>query len=371
MEVSDLVHRFLGSIGRPKEAEFYLSLFRSDSSATFAVLAVSDSVVREGAGSLVADLTFLSQLGLRPVVVLGVAGGSAATKLATTLVERLGSVSARHCKASEAADLSRAGELAIVSLDGPGEDASARFAHLGDLVRTLGSRKLVFLGRRSGIQRSDGRVESLISLRDDFAELILEGELSHTQRVLLIEVQKLFQGIDHRLTVSVTSPLDLLRELFTIKGAGSLIRRGSIVEQFSDFSRIDTARLRALIEEAFGKTSAPDLFERAVTSIYLEREYRGAALVSPAPVGSYLSKFAVDAQARGEGLGSDLWRALTTHHPRLLWRSRPDNSIAPWYAQVCHGLCKSDDWHVFWRGLEPTEIAPAVAFALSAPVDLE
>ena len=71
------------------------------------------------------------------------------------------------------------------------------------------------------------------------------------------------------------------------------------------------------------------------------------------PVGNYLSKFAVDVGARGEGIGSDLWRAVCSGCPRLLWRSKPNNPIAAWYAQVCDGLDKRGDWHIFWRGIEP------------------
>ncbi|MBT8491444.1 MAG: acetylglutamate kinase, partial [Deltaproteobacteria bacterium] len=127
----------------------------------------------------------------------------------------------------------------------------------------------------------------------------------------------------------------------------------------------------ALIERAFDKPAATDLFDRPIAALYLERDYRSAALVSPAPMGSYLSKFAVDVAARGEGLGRDLWAALTADNPRLVWRSRPANPIEPWYRQVCDGMSKSRDWHVFWRGLEAAELQAAVEFALAAPRDFE
>ncbi len=371
MQVSDLVHRFLGSIGGPKEAEFYVSLFRSQSSGTFAALAVSDSVVREAAGALVADLTFLSRLGLRPVVVLGVGGGQAATPLASDLTERLAHIPARLCTLKDAAEVSRSGQLAVVALEGPGDDVASRFDALTELVRRLQSRKVVFLGRRSGIQRSDGSVQSLISLETDFDSLDQPGVLDDSQRLLLQQVKRMLETTEQPLTASVTSPLDLLRELFTVKGAGSLIRRGSHVDCYTSYDNVDVQRLRDLIQRAFDKPAAADLFDRPVTAIYVERDYRGAALITPAPVGSYLSKFAVDVAARGEGLGSDLWKALTRDHPRLVWRSRPNNPITPWYAQVCDGVSKARDWYVFWRGLDAEELPNAIHFALSAPVDFD
>jgi len=371
MQVSDLVHRFLGSIGGPKEAEFYVSLFRSQSSGTFAALAVSDSVVREAAGALVADLTFLSRLGLRPVVVLGVGGGHAGPALAADLAQRLSHIPARLCTLDEAAEASRSGALAVVALDAPDDDVAGRFDALTDLVRRLQSRKVVFLGRRSGIQRSDGAVQSLISLESDFHVLDQPGVLEDSQRLLLQQVKRMLETTEQPLTASVTSPLDLLRELFTVKGAGSLIRRGSQVDRYPSYEGVDVQRLRDLIHRAFDKPAAADLFDRPITAIYIERDYRGAALITPAPVGSYLSKFAVDVAARGEGLGSDLWKALTREHPRLVWRSRPKNPITPWYGQVCDGLSKAADWFVFWRGLSADEIPNAIHFALSAPVDFD
>lgn len=368
-DLGDLVHRFLGSIGRPREAEFYLSLFRSGAPGTFAVIAVSDSVVREGAGALAADLTFLDQLGLRPLVALGVGGGGAALELATTLEQRLAHIPARVAAPHQAAQVSRGGELALVPFADAGAAVSARFDSLRDLVTELGSRKLVFVGRRSGLQSEDGAVWSLVSLQTDYPQLAAPGVLPPAQRVLLGEVKRLMEATPQPLTTSITSPLDLLRELFTMKGAGTLIRRGSQVDRHGDLSQVDLPRLRALVERAFGKTADSELWQRPLRALFLEREYRSAALVSPAPVGAYLSKFAVDTAAQGEGLGSDLWRELIADEPQLVWRCRPDNAIAGWYRQVCDGMSKSAKWHVFWLGLPVETIPEAVDFALRAPVD--
>lgn len=114
-----------------------------------------------------------------------------------------------------------------------------------------------------------------------------------------------------------------------------------------------------------------ELFHREVGRIYVAGDYRGAAMVGDAPMASYLSKFAVDVSARGEGLGSDLWQAVTADAQTLLWRSSPDNPIANWYAKVCHGMHRDDGWHVFWRGLSPHAIPAAIDFALRAPVDFQ
>ena len=67
MHPRDLVVRFLASIGRPKEAETYLSLFQSERDS-FALIAVQEDVLRDEAGALVVDLQFLSRLDLSPLI---------------------------------------------------------------------------------------------------------------------------------------------------------------------------------------------------------------------------------------------------------------------------------------------------------------
>jgi acetylglutamate kinase len=172
------------------------------------------------------------------------------------------------------------------------------------------------------------------------------------------------------MTVSVTSPLDLLRELFTVKGAGTLIRRGSTVRRHATYDEVDRTRLEELIERAFSRDLSPAFFARPALSIYVADDYRGAAVMTPTELGPYLSKFAVDVAARGEGIGRDLWQALTRDYPAFFWRSRATNPITPWYIQQADGMLRADPWVIFWRGLAPTDLPAAITWAQSAPIDL-
>jgi acetylglutamate synthase len=177
--------------------------------------------------------------------------------------------------------------------------------------------------------------------------------------------------------VAVVNPLSLLRELFTVSGAGTLIRKGSRIERHADFSRVDGPRLQALVESAFGRPLGPGLLEaggrleRETESLYLEENYLGAAMLAQTPVGAYLTKFAVDRQAQGEGIGTDLWTAFTRDYPAFFWRARPANPITPWYVKQCDGMARFPEWVVFWRGLDPARIAAAIEYALAAPRDFD
>ena len=173
------------------------------------------------------------------------------------------------------------------------------------------------------------------------------------------------------MSVAVVNPLALLRELFTIRGAGTLIRRGSVIDVLSDPNAIDGPRLSSLIESAFGRKLRAGALDRPWERVYLEPGYRAAVLLTRTPAGVYLSKFVVERQAQGEGIGGDLWTALVRDYPSFFWRARPDNPIAPWYTRLCDGLVRTPNWHVYWRGLGPNEIAPAVAYASAQTIDLE
>ena len=171
----------------------------------------------------------------------------------------------------------------------------------------------------------------------------------------------------------MVNPLQLLRELFTVSGAGTLIRKGSRIEKYAGIATLDRPRLTNLLESAFGRALVPGAMDDGglVVSqsefVYLEENYLGAALLGNTAIAPYLSKFAVDRQAQGEGIGREIWSMMTRDFPCFFWRAVPSNPIVPWYAKSCDGLVRLPDWHIFWRGLAPEKIQPAIEYALSLP----
>jgi acetylglutamate kinase len=244
------------------------------------------------------------------------------------------------------------------------------------LATRLETRKVIFLSTSTGLEREGAPPISLVNLNVDYERLLsAKGYLSRRHGTLLRQVKQLLDETPQRMSVAVVNPLSLLRELFTVSGAGTLIRKGSRIESFASLAEIDRARLQALLESAFGRpinegVMAPGgRMESEAQRVYVEENYLGAALLTQTPVGVYLSKFAVERKAQGEGIGTDLWSVLVHSHPAFFWRARPTNPITPWYAKQCDGLARFPDWHVFWRGLPPAKIQPAIEYALAAPAD--
>jgi acetylglutamate kinase len=386
VETADAVLRFLESLGRRAEADFYLGLFRAEPKERFAAISVDANVARHATEAVTLDLRFLASLGLFPVVVLGLMDSAEAMEHAERLRRRLdrGGTPAvilsgeGEALAEAATKATRAETIPIVPMVpangqvGPMNAAQIdeRFVRLGALLSALQTRKLIFLHRPGGL-RQGGKLVPMVNLTIDYDAVAASRDLSRKERVILAQSRRLvLERVPHKLLVTVSSPLDLLRELFTIKGAGTLLRRGAVIRHHDGLGEIDRERMRALLTSAFGRPPDEGFFERPAADVYVEEDYRGAVVLRATPLGTYLTKFAVGNEAQGEGVGSDLWRCLVEAHPTFFWRARPSNPIDPWYVKQCDGLARRGDWNVFWRRL-PVELIPsAIAYAIAQPIDI-
>jgi acetylglutamate kinase len=381
VETSDAILRFMESIGHRSEAEFYLALFRAEKKESFANLVIEASVLRDAAEAVVLDLRFLSGLGLTPVVSLGLtSAGKAGAEQAEKLLRRL-ERAAVPCSVSPADEPSlvrtitehaRSGVSPIVAFtNGDGGDEAARWDALGALSDGLKTRKLIFVSRRGGLRLRQSEAElPIINLATDYEGLVAKRLLSPRRLSFLQQSRRLLtERTTHRMFVAVTSSLLLLRELFTIRGAGTLIKRGSSILVKHGLGEIDAERLSALLTSSFGRELERAFFDHEIARAYIEESYRGVALVRQTPLGGYLCKLAVDREAQGEGLGRDLWQLVIGDYPTLFWRTRNDNPILPFYLQECDGMARTEKWHVFWKGLAPEQIPEAVTTALAQPID--
>jgi hypothetical protein len=390
---ADVVLTFLESLGRRAEAELYLRMFRELPKESFAIIAPGPQVLRDGLGALAEQIRFLADLDLFTTVVLGLFDPSTAAAAAERVARRFsaaGLVPYVHSMAEVTLVEDLIGELRAERVPivhfpvKEGDSVDARLTRLADVARVLDTRKVVLLRRRGGLQpRGDRPLEidspgrsslggwlSVVNLRTDRAPLLASKRLSKRDGELLESAARLIELVaPNPLLVSVASPLNLMKELFTVKGAGTLIKRGTPIVRHESYATLDVARLRTLVETSFGRSLAPDFFERAPHAVYLDEQYRGAAILHPGGTVPYLTKFAVLPQAQGEGMGYDLWQALARDHARFFWRTRHDNPILGWYLGVCDGMARTPSWCVLWRGVETVRIPDVIAEAEARPSD--
>jgi NAT, N-acetyltransferase, of N-acetylglutamate synthase len=401
---SDIVVALVESVGRREDAEFYLRLFRELPKHSFAIVAPDAPALDDTQGRVALDLKFLAHLGLFAPVVLGLFQPAEAEAQADGLSRELGAARLKSRRYS--AHVPRLVERLKLDLDENRipivvfSDRTpllfSRFAQIGEWTRLLGVRKLVLVRGRGGVgPHAHGSLElapdhqlpttergiSLINLRRDHEALLASGQLDEADRDLLTGVREVMSESDkpdvrreplsERLVTSVTAPTNLLHELFTVKGAGTLIKHGSVIEFHAGYDSIDRERLEGLLTATFGHKLKHTFFERAPTGVYVEQSYLGAAVVSAGGHATYLTKFVVDRLAQGLGIGRDLWEAVTRDHERLFWRARPQNPITQWYLSECHGMVRTPGWNVYWRGVEHQHIPELIREATELPRDFE
>ena len=151
-----------------------------------------------------------------------------------------------------------------------------------------------------------------------------------------------------KLQVAYTTPFGFLKELFTIKGSGTFIKKGSEIIEYTKMKNVNLNRLQNLLEISFKKKIKTEFFSKKFDTVLLEKDYNGAALFIKTEFGFYLSKFAVGEIARGEGIGRDIWEKMKQTFTTVFWRSKINNPINHWYRKECQGFHKTDNWIYYW-----------------------
>jgi len=226
-----------------------------------------------------------------------------------------------------------------------------------ELIWTLNPHKIIFLTETGGLLDEAGRVISAISLRTDYDWLIQQPWVHSGMKLKLEQIEQILSKLPDTASVSITSVDSLARELFTHRGAGTLIRRGEQILEFDCFDATSMERARHLLETSFGRRLKPGYFENLPIECILASESYGAMAIVLKGVDGipYLDKFAVTPEAQGAGLGAAVWQALVKRCPKLYWRSRVDNPVTQWYFEQTESSYTEKQWVAFTKGLKDFE----------------
>jgi bifunctional N-acetylglutamate synthase/kinase len=420
-EVRQTIVQLLSSMGESREVRTYLQRFSALDQDRFAVIKVGGAVIRDRLEETASALAFLHTVGLTPVVIHG-GGPQLDTRLAergipdskidglrvTTpgvfdiarqvfaeqnfaLVDAIRSHGVPAHGAvhgvfeAEPVDLDRLGLVgeptgvntdllrsivrsgAIPILACLGVAPGGQLLNLNAdsatrvLVHAVQPMKIIFLTGTGGLLDDEGQVIDSINLVSEYEDLMAREWIHSGMRLKLAEIKRLLDDSPPSTSVSITTPSALARELFTHGGDGTLIRQGEAILRFDADNPPDQARLRALVESAFGRTLTSDWGSLPLEAAYVSDSYRAAGVITRLDEFSYLDKFAVDETARGEGLARTVWLEMTRDFPTLFWRSRPDNPFNSFYNAEADGVVRRGAWTIYWRGEEDFDrIAGAV-----------
>ena len=231
------------------------------------------------------------------------------------------------------------------------------------LVRLIEPFKIIYLTVDEGLLDSDGRYIPAVNLATADEALLTAGGEPLKQIAMLLE------ELPPTSSVSVTAPAHLTRELFTHRGAGTLVRLGERFEIQASIAPEDHQGIKELLEQCFGRTLVASYFDGLpVRELVWSSSRRAAAIMlSGRDDIAYMDKFAVTPAAQGEGLGTALWRELRGRYPQLYWRSRLDNPINDWYHRQADASVRSGRWRVFAYGVPLEQLAACCEDAAARP----
>ena len=375
MSIRDTVLKSLSAVGAQHEAKFYADLFARQDAETFAMVVLDPRCLREPLlEALIAALRILSNLELSPTLVVGAMEDqrTSVKAQAQRLSKELGKSGVRTMKLNtatyglikEVRKVARSGKIPILEMtDRRGQ------MNLAGLTKALQPQKIIFLQPSGGLNENGVRRANLtIADLPEFmeTETFSAGQVRFLDSVLVLE-----KSAKARRSYVIASPLNLLGELFTTNGSGTLIRRGIDFDTGKSFNDFDQTKLTYALESAFDKRLKPSFYDTPLYAGFIESEYRGGALFKEQAGIPYLSKFFVTREARGDGIAKDIWNTACKDVASFVWRSRMGNPFNAWYMRKCDGMQRMGDWRVFWIGLDAGKIGDAISAAASASDDFE
>lgn len=415
-EIRSVVKQVLNQLGNSREARYYLKQYSEDA-LQFAVIKVGGALVENQTDSLASALAFLRNLGLMPIILHGAgpqldAALSAAevetvkqdglrvttpevmevarpviyraNRRIVTALERQGvrAQGIQHgvfeCEFLDREALGLVGDIRRVDLEAirhaveqrslpvvacMGESRTGQVMNINadyaarELIWAVQPHKIIFLTETGGLLDESGRVISAISLRTDYRFLIEQPWVHSGMKLKLEQIEQILARMPETASVSITSVENLATELFTHRGAGTLVRKGERIIEFDAFDEASRERARELLETSFGRRLQADYFDHLPLGCVLASESFGAMAIVLEGVGGipYLDKFAVTPEAQGAGLGAAVWQALIHRFPRLYWRSRAQNPVTRWYFEQADSSFTEGQWVAFSKGLRDFE----------------
>jgi acetylglutamate kinase len=411
-EIRRVVNQVLSQLGTSREARYYLKQYSEDD-LQFAVIKIGGAVLDEETEALAAALGFLANLGLMPIILHG-AGPQldvALEEASIDTVKRRGlrvttpevmevarpviyranrrlvhaledqgvrAQGIQHgvfvCDYLDREELGLVGDIRRVDLEAIrevvnrgvlpvvaclGESPTGQVMNINadiaarELIWKVEPHKIIFLTGTGGLLDESGRIISAISLRTDY-EWLVEQDWVHSGMLLKLEqIKQLLSGLPDSASVSITSVDSLAKELFTHRGAGTLIRIGEEILERHEFTPDLREKATALLEQSFERTLKPGYFDDLPLECVLCSESFGAMAIVLKGVNGvpYLDKFAVTPEAQGAGLGAAVWQALVHRCPELYWRSRTRNPVTPWYFDQADASFTEDQWVAFSVGI--------------------
>jgi len=398
--VNDQLYHFFKKTTHYPEFQLFLSTYRRLPAHQFALVRVSHGALQRDGAELAESLAMMQQLGVIPSVILDTKWDSfldpeqavasdriaarrflpiaqffieqlqylgANARIANPGIEIKSKISQWTCDAHDILAAFQEGLIPIVSPFGY-RGKRKMYLNGSELSRmvldTVNPNKYILITESDGLTDQDDVMVPFLNLSE-------RKEYQHIQpdhKSILREIRLQLNRTPDAAAV-ITHATHLLKEIFTVKGHGTFIKRFAILST-TKIKEVDQTKLTQLIENAFKKRLVDGYFDHKFKTIVYEKHYEGAAIVKMIEGIPYLDKIAVTQAAEGTGLGRTLWNKISEQYPTLIWRSTTINPMNAFYFRECDGCIKGNRWIVYWRNLPEAAILPMVHRVSTIPPTL-
>lgn len=417
----DVVVQTVKNIGSHREGQQYLKYFTSVSSDSFAIIKAGGAILTEHLDDFCQSLLVLHQLGLYPVVVHGAgpqlnrlledAGVepqfeegirvtdsktlSVATKLfyqeSLRLSEALNNIGVSnmpitHSLTADYLDRDRwgfvgditnvntapiekaikAGYIPIVPSLAMTEEGQVLNVNAdvtaANLARAMKPLKIIYLSEKGGLYRGDGgEMISEIFLDQEYDEILAQPWCQRGTGLKIRESKKLLDTLPRTSSIAIIHPDDLQTELFTISGAGTLIRRGEKVEvasslsEIKDMEKFKNALARGQPSDEAAKTIdtyLEQLKDRPFKAYFDDSMSCLAIVLQPTESRPFSSWVTLSITKSGwlTNSAENVFQAIEKENSDIVWTVSKDDENLSWFFERCDGSFCIDNVVLFWRG---------------------
>lgn len=416
----EIVSQALRSIGSKRESQQWLKLFSS--AQNFCVLKVGGAILTEHLDELCRSLLFLYELGLYPVIVhgagpqlnrlleeagvepqfsegiritdaktLGVARklfreenlkltdkldqlGVATRSLSGVFMadyldkEKWGYVG-KVSKVNAAAinNSIKAGYIPIMTSLAESEDGRLLNVNAdsaaAELARALEPLKVVYLSEKGGLFDGNGGKISQINLDEEFDYIMSQPWCRYGTRLKIKEIKELLDTLPQSSSVAIIRPSDLLKELFTNSGAGTLIRRGDKIQKVSSLSGFqDLGKIKETLTGDYKDLSTEATVDRFIEFLaanpftaYYDDSMSCLAIVLPPSADRPMATLATLNITKSGWLGNvaeNVFSAIKKDNPSLYWTVSGADENLTWFFEKSDGSFNCNSSVLFYYGCD-------------------
>ena len=414
---TNTINQLLYNIGSKNEVEWYLNHFSS--ADQFAIIKVGGGVLEESLEELSTALVFLQNVGLYPIVVHGSGPqmnlelerlqikkeyhkGIRITDLETlkvakrlfvkqniklcNAIEKLGTRTRPfYCGIFEAEYLDKNqygyvgnitnvnkqllksaishGALPILTSlaeteDGQTLNINADVAAV-ELAKALLPLKIVFINETGGMFDNNNNKINCINMDQEYAEYMKKDWVKYGTRLKLEQFKNLLETLPRSSSISITSAHQLQRELFTHKGAGTLIHRGYKIHQHDiktvnmDLFKQSLSNYYMINNKSLSMTQFFGLLENA--TIYCDDAYECVIVLLPSPTPIIIT-WVSNKSAILHDIHELLFNKIVSQFPNLMWIINDNDPNKLWHFQQSKTTLKLNNEIILTRGTTDNNI---------------